>query len=87
MEMAKAQEIDQAVLEGDTIKYIDNRKDSAEDIANEKEFNRIVKYIEDCKTIVDLQKCKTSCDTDELVEMYNAKEKLLKEQEEKKSNE
>lgn len=76
-DMAKAQEVDQAVLLDDKTKYLDNQKESAQDISEEKERQRLIKYIKNCKSIKSLEMCKSSCTTDELAEMYSEKEKKL----------
>lgn len=82
-EMAKAQTIDQAVLIDEKTEYVDNQKLSAEETAEEKEINRIKKYIKAARTLKGLEVCKNSCTTDELIELYKEKEaKLLEKQNE-----
>lgn len=76
-DMAKAQEIDQAVIVDDKVKYLDNHKQTPAEISEEKERQRLIKYIAGCKTVADLEKCKTSCVTNELAELYQEKEKTL----------
>lgn len=76
--MAKAVEVDQAVLIDEKTKYIDNQKESAADISEDKEKNRVLKYIKNCKSLKSLMMCKSSCVTDELAEAYTEKESKLK---------
>lgn len=77
VEMAKAQEIDQAVVESDNLRYIDNEDQSIEELAEEKERKRIIEHIEKSTTIKELELCKKACDTNELAELYLDKEKKL----------
>lgn len=60
-EMAKAIEADQAVItsEGE-YEYLDNKKQSADEIATEKENARIQKHINDAKTLEELEECKSA---------------------------
>lgn len=76
-DMARAQEIDQAVLVDEKTSYIDNQKESPEEISEEKERQRLIKYIGSVSTVSELEVCKSSCNTDELVELYQSKEKEL----------
>lgn len=76
-DMAKAQEVDQAVLMDEKTKYIDNQKESAQDVSEEKERKRLLAHIRNCKTLKSLEQCKSSCVTEETVEAYQEKEKKL----------
>lgn len=77
-EMAKAQEVDQAVIEEDQIKYLDNKIETPDEISEEKERQRLIKYIKDCKTLEELEMCKDSLQDNEVFELYIEKEKELK---------
>lgn len=77
-DMAKAQEVDQAVVVDEDTTYIDNPKETAHDISEEKERQRLLKYIAGAKTLEELEQAKTSCVDDETVEAYTEKEKQLK---------
>lgn len=56
-EMQKAQEADQAIITEDGYEYLDNKKQSPEQIAREKEKARIMEYIKNSKTLDELQEC------------------------------
>lgn len=70
---------DQGVLSDEGVDYVDNKRESAEDISNEKERQRLIKYINEAKTLEELEKCKRSCVEDETAELYLKKEAELKE--------
>lgn len=77
-EMAKAIEADQAVIKGDgKYEYPDNEPVDADEIAKEKERVRIIKHIEDSKTVKELSECFNYLPDDETKEMYAAKLQLL----------
>ena len=78
-EMMQAHEADQAVL-ADKTRYVDNKKQAAEDLAREKEDVRIMNHINNATTIEDLKLCeqavKDSNDA-QIAEAYVNKEKEL----------
>lgn len=76
--MAKAVQTDQAIIEGeDQMRYLDNEKQTAEEISAEKEKKRIIIFIENAQTPEELENCEESCDTDELKALYDAKKAEL----------
>lgn len=77
-DMARAQEVDQSVIIDEKTKYLDNPKESAQDISEEKERQRVIKYIKNCRSLKSLEMCKSSCTTNELAELYIEKENKLK---------
>ena len=77
-DMARAQEVDQAILLDEKTKYIDNLKETPQEISEEKERQRLLKYIKNAKTLEELEKCKISCTEPETVEAYEEKEKQFK---------
>lgn len=80
-DMARAQEVDQAVLLDEKTTYVDNQKESAQDVAEESERKRVIAHIKNCRTIKSLEVCRPACTTDELVQLYQEKEQKLKEKE------
>lgn len=79
-DMQKAIESDQAVVTESGLSYPDNQPVSDESLADEKEHDRIVKYIDSAKTIEDLEKCRGAVDEapgEDLVELFINKEKEL----------
>lgn len=55
VEMQKAQLADQSVIEGDEFKYPDNQPLLPEDVAADKETAKILKHIENAKTLDELE--------------------------------
>lgn len=78
-ELAKAIEADQAVIKGeDDYEYVDNEKQTPEDIAADKERERIVEHIKTSKTVKELQQLDPSNIRDaDVFDMYDAKKKEL----------
>lgn len=77
-EMARAIEADQAVIKDNgKFEYPDNEPIDPEEVAKEKERARIVKHIEDSKTVKELGECFNYLPDDECKEMYAAKLELL----------
>jgi recombination protein RecT len=76
-DIIKAVETDQAELSGDKIKYLDNITEDPNEVANQKEKQRIIKWIEESKTVVGLEKCQEFIPDDEVQAMYEAKKQLL----------
>ena len=76
-EMAKIQELDQAVIVDENVKYLDNPKETAADISEEKERKRVLTFIAEAQSLDELMQCKKSCTSDDLQEAYNAKEAEL----------
>jgi len=76
-EMQTAQLADQAEIKDDSSEYVDNKKVSADEISEEKERQRLLKYISEATTIEQLEYCKSSCVTEETAEAYSEKEKEL----------
>ncbi len=73
-DMQKAQLADQAVIDGeDNYNYPDNTPLLPEGIAAEKEKARILKHIEESKTLAELQKCEEFIIDDETRALYEAK--------------
>lgn len=80
-DMQKAVEIDQSVLTDDNTKYIDNQKQTAQDISKDKETQRVITHIKNARKLEVLEQCKDACITDELTNLYKEKEeKLLQKQ-------
>ena len=59
-EMARAHESDQAIITDEGYKYIDNRKETPEEIANEKEKKRVLEFIEKAKDLKQLANVQTA---------------------------
>lgn len=59
-DVAKALEVDQAVITDDGIMYVDNKKEVPEEVAEEKEIERLRQFVRSAKTTGDLTQCKTS---------------------------
>lgn len=77
VDMQKAQLADQAVIEDDKYKYVDNQPILPEEIADEKEKNKVLVHIENAQTIEDLMLCEEYV-TDATKEAYTKKLKVLK---------
>ena len=60
IEMQKAVELDQGVIDGDDIDYIDNRKPTLDENNREKEEARLSKWIDDATTLEKLQEANDS---------------------------
>ncbi len=58
-------------------RQLDNPKETAQEISEEKERQRLIKFINEAKSLNDLAQCKSSCTSEELMEMYESKEKQL----------
>lgn len=76
-EMQKAQLADQAVIDNDNYEYIDNKRVTPEEYAQDKERNRIINHIDNAKNIEELKMCEGYIDEEELQEKYKVKEKEL----------
>lgn len=76
-EMAKAVEADQSTLNGDKPEYPDNKPLLPEEIANDKERERVIRHIENSKTIEELEQCIDAVPDDEVKDMYESKLSLL----------
>lgn len=81
-ELQKAIETDQAVIQDDSLEYLDNKKPTADEIATEKERERVKEFINtapNLKTLI--EGCEGYIDEldedDELRELYKAKLKEL----------
>lgn len=77
VDMQKAQLADQAVIEDDKYKYVDNQPILPEEIAGEKEREKVLIHIENAQTIEDLMLCEEYV-TDATKEAYTKKLKVLK---------
>lgn len=76
--LARAIEVDQAIIKEDgDVEYPDNEPATPEEIAAEKERNRIIKHINDSTTLKQLEICDEAIQDQELREMYNAKRDQL----------
>lgn len=64
-EMTKATEADQALVKDDGFEYIDNKKQTSEDVAEEKERKRIKEHIENSKTLQQLMLCEIAVNRDD----------------------
>lgn len=85
VDMQKAQLADQSIIKGENdFEYIDNAPELPEEIAKEKEKQRLVKHINDSKTIEDLKKCEEFLVDEETKKMYEEKLKTLQTEKEKK---
>jgi recombination protein RecT len=79
-EMQTAQLADQAVIKGDDeYEYVDNKKELPDEIAKEKERERVVKYINNSETIEELEMCKDYIVDDETQKLFDEKKKELEE--------
>lgn len=81
-DMAKAQEYDQAVITDGKPIYLDNTPVDPEEEAEQKEHNRIKAFIENAKTIGELELCSESVEdpnsvNSDLIDLYNEKKKEL----------
>ena len=75
VEMQKAQLADQSIIKGeDDYQYIDNEVETPEDVAKDKEHNRIMLHIQTSKTLAELEKCKKHLVNDEQLKAYADKE-------------
>jgi recombination protein RecT len=86
--LARAVEADQGVIEGEKITYPDNQKLSAPEQAAQIEQERIVKHIEEAKTLEELEKCQLAInpETDgDLFEQYMCKKELLEKKDQKEN--
>ena len=80
-DMARAVEVDQSVEVNEKVSYIDNQKQTAQDISKEKERQRVMKHIKNARTLEILEQCKDACIDEELQNLYLDKEaKLLEKQ-------
>jgi len=84
IDMQKALEADQAVVlgEGD-FKYVDNKKELAEDIARQKESKRILLHISESKDVVTLEMCEGFLVDEEMKVAYKVKLAELQTQDKK----
>lgn len=84
-EMASAVEMDQSSVSDGRIRYVDNMIENPEEVAAEKERSRIIKHIEDSRSLNELESCleAVSSQDSEVQNMYEAKQELLTLQEEK----
>lgn len=81
-QLAKAIDSDQAVIDGEKTKYIDNAPQLPDDVANEKENERIRNFIDNAKTTTELEQCLESVETsgnDLLKSQYRTKLQQLSE--------
>jgi len=79
VDIQKAQLADQAVIvDEDQYEYVDNKPILAGEIAQGKEVAKIIKHIEDSKTIEELQMCEEFLTTPELQDKFNEKLKEFK---------
>jgi recombination protein RecT len=77
--MQRAQLADQAIIEAeDDFRYVDNEKETPEEIASTKERERVEKHIAGAKTIADLLMVKDHLVGDDLNNKYNEKMEILK---------
>lgn len=76
-QMQTAQLADQAVIEEDGFRYPDNEKLLPEEVAAEKEREKIIKHIKDSKTIEELECCETYIVGDDVHKMYADKKEEL----------
>lgn len=79
-ELERAIEADQAVIDGDRVNYLDNRKLSAEELAELKEKERIENHINNSKTADELEQCQDAvfeAGDEQLNELYANKRKEL----------
>lgn len=77
-DMETAQIRDQAVaIDEDEYLYLDNKKETAQEISEEKEEQRLLTFIKEAKSIDELEQCKSSCTTNPTTEAYQEKEKEL----------
>ncbi len=79
-ELRTALEADQAVIDGEKLNYIDNKKLTPEEEADMKEKERIRKFITEAKTLANLSACNTAVydsEDQELIDMYEARVKEL----------
>lgn len=66
IQMQTAQLADQAIVkDGEEFEYIDNKKETPDEIAEDKERTRIVKFITESKTVIDLKKCEQFIDPED----------------------
>jgi len=76
-QMQTATLADQAVIEDDKYKYLDNEPIHPEEVATEKEQLRIIKHIQGSKSIQDLELCREAVESlstkDEAYKMFSAK--------------
>lgn len=72
-EMEKAQLADQAVIQGNDYKYLDNQPVDAREIGREKEQTRVMTAILEAETLEDLEKMKDYLDGEQLLKAYNTK--------------
>lgn len=72
-ELEKAIQADQAAVEEKGLHYVDNQEPDFEQMANEKERNRIVTLIKEAKTLNELKSCAEYITDDEVRDMYSAR--------------
>lgn len=75
-EMARAHESDQAIITDEGYKYIDNKKETPEEIADEKEKKRVLAFIEKAKDLEELTQVAQSVgewNDDEISKAYEDK--------------
>lgn len=80
-EMQTATLADQAIVkENNEFEYIDNTKETPDEVAEDKERTRIVKHIESCTTVEDLERCKEFIGKDDadLLNIFTEKMTKLK---------
>lgn len=78
-ELEKALEADQASLDERGRHYVDNRPPKPEDVASEKELERIRAHINRSRTIAELEQCEESIADDDVRKLYKEKKaELLK---------
>ncbi len=73
-ELQKAALADQAVVKGEEeYEYIDNKDESPEEIAKEKERSRIIEHINTSTTVEQLEMCEEAIVDDDIKKMYDDK--------------
>lgn len=73
-QMQKAQLADQAIIEGEEdLKYIDSQVVTAQDLAKDKEHQRIVEFIKNSKTVEELKQVEKFATGEELMKLYDQK--------------
>lgn len=85
-DMAKAYESDQALVQDESIAYIDNEPKNPKELAKEREVERVRKHIENSKTLEELEQCRDAL-TDETKDLFSAKFDALAEKKGEQSNE
>lgn len=78
VDMQKAQLADQSIVKGEgEFDYVDNEPEMAADVAKVKERERIIKHINDSKTVKELGECFEFLADDETKKLYAEKLKTL----------